>query len=430
MRRFKRYYFDFTKALFSLILLCIGSCNTVDPPPEKTVLNLTLEDVSCTEAWITLIANNLQLPATINLLKDNNITKTINLQTADTLLYIDSLLPNQTYNFKLSGIGNPTSGINSNELGVTTMDTTSHDFTWETFTFGGTAGSSVLYDVAIVNENCIWVVGEIYVVDTSANGYTMYNAVHWDGSQWELKRITVEFREFQITPPLEGAFAFSSTDIWFVGSLPIHGDGENWVMYDLRTTVDPNLSLSKAWGTNSDDMYFVGRNGSIAHKQHNDWSKIESGITTRIADIWGIEGGGGYNKYLAVEDIMLKIDNSNQLSRIYAETGRNIISIWGESNRLIYTAGGDGLVLFKNSMWEKINSPDVNNIYRIKGENHNYVFGLTALRTVFYFNGYRWQTIYESTNNTLLRLDVIVNLVVAVGWQGGKAVIILGRKNN
>ena len=420
----------FRWAGFFLILLFTASCNTVDPPPDKTVLTLTLEDVSCTEAWITLTTNNLQLPAALNLIKDNTITKTINLQTADTLLYIDSLLPNQTYNFKLSGIGNPASGINSNELSVSTMDTTSHNFTFETWTFGGTAGSSTLYDVAIVNDSCIWAVGEIYVADTSAIGYTMYNAVYWDGSEWTLKRITVEFRGFQITPPLEGAFAFSNTDIWVVGSLPIHGDGENWVMYDLRTTVDPNLSLSEAWGANSDYMYFVGSNGSIAHKQNNNWSKIESGATTRIADIWGIiEGGSGYNKYLAVEDIMLRLDDNNQLAMINAEAGRNIISIWGVSNRLIYTAGGDGVVLYKNSMWERISSPDVNNIYRIKGENHNNVFGLTALRTVLHFNGYSWSDIYESTNNSLLRLDVKFNLVVSAGWQGGKAVIILGRRN-
>ena len=72
-----------------------------------------------------------------------------------------------------------------------------------------------------------------------------YNAVHWDGSEWKVKKISVLFRGSLITPPFEGVFAFSSTDIWFVGSLPIHGDGTNWTMYDLRTTVDPNLSCLK-----------------------------------------------------------------------------------------------------------------------------------------------------------------------------------------
>ncbi len=48
------------------------------------------------------------------------------------------------------------------------MDTTSHNFTFTSWTFG-TVGSSTLYDVAIINENNIWAVGEIMIADTSQN---------------------------------------------------------------------------------------------------------------------------------------------------------------------------------------------------------------------------------------------------------------------
>ena len=78
--------------------------------------------------------------------------------------------------------------IQSEAVTVTTMDTTSHNFTWQTFTFGGQGGSSTLFDVAIINENDIWAVGEMYVYD-STGAPVLYNAVHWDGSKWELKRI-------------------------------------------------------------------------------------------------------------------------------------------------------------------------------------------------------------------------------------------------
>lgn len=101
------------------------------------------------------------------------------------------------------------------------------------------------------------------------------------------KKITVNFSGDLITPILEGVFAFSSSDLWLVGSLPIHGDGENWIMYDLRTTVDPNLSLSKAWGMSSDNIYFVGRNGSMALYNKNQWSKIETGTDINFRDIYG-----------------------------------------------------------------------------------------------------------------------------------------------
>ncbi len=77
--------------------------------------------------------------------------------------------------------------VSSNELSVTTMDTTSHNFTWQTWTFGEHS-SSTLYDVAIIDENNIWAVGEIYMNDSLGNpDPDAYNAVHWNGSELEYK---------------------------------------------------------------------------------------------------------------------------------------------------------------------------------------------------------------------------------------------------
>ncbi|MCW8960209.1 MAG: glucosyl transferase, partial [Ignavibacteriaceae bacterium] len=151
------------RIIFSVLVLILGlilkACNTTDPPNDEQNINLKLEDVSCTEAWIELTTTNLQLPTTITLKQFNpngdTLSKVSILNTQDSLLYIDSLLPNKTYQYQVSSIEHPAT---SNELSVTTMDTTSHDFTFETFTFGGTAGTSTLYDVAIINENNIWAV--------------------------------------------------------------------------------------------------------------------------------------------------------------------------------------------------------------------------------------------------------------------------------
>ena len=176
-----------------IIILFYGfySCNTTEPPPTgKSTAALTLEDVSCTEAWLSLTTTDLQLPTTIDLIQNENIRKTINLATADTILYIDSLLPNQTYKFKISD-------IQSNEITATTLDTTSNNFTWQTWTFGGQAGSCALYDVAVVNDTCIYAVGEIYLLDsTGVPDPNAYNLAKWNGNEWELKIIQMFLRFF------------------------------------------------------------------------------------------------------------------------------------------------------------------------------------------------------------------------------------------
>ncbi|MBK7500057.1 MAG: hypothetical protein IPI19_13445 [Ignavibacteriales bacterium] len=174
-----------TGFLFFISLFIISiSCDSTEPPANIS-LTLKLEDVSCTEAWLQLTTNNIQLPATINLLINNSVTQTFSLSTNDSVLYIDSLLPNQTY--KLIAAMQQSNNV-SNEVTVTTMDTTSHNFTWQTFEFGQHS-SSTLYDVAIIDENNIWAVGEIYMNDSLGNpDPTFYNVVHWDGQSWELKR--------------------------------------------------------------------------------------------------------------------------------------------------------------------------------------------------------------------------------------------------
>ena len=143
---------------FLILSAVLSSCNKNPVPPEQQPqISLSLEDFSCTEAWLKLTTANNSFPAAVELLKNNIHSETINLTSADTILYIDSLLPNKTYN--LSSIiqsNNPPAGeagqtIRSESLPITTLDTTSHNFTWQTWTFGGDAGSCTLYNVAIID---------------------------------------------------------------------------------------------------------------------------------------------------------------------------------------------------------------------------------------------------------------------------------------
>ena len=450
-----------TKIFFFLCLNLIfyfnlTSCGT-EPIIEPELL-LKLKDISCTEAWLQLTTNNIQLPATINLLKNNTIAQTFSLSTTDTLLYIDSLFPNQSYKFKI--VLNTTNDPQptTNEVLAQTMDTTSHNFTWQTFTFGE-AGSSVLYDVAIINENDIWAVGEIYMNDSLGNPDPLrYNAIHWDGRSWELKRIKTLYGGNIITVPLEGIFAFSETDIWMVGSLPIHGDGTNWTMYDIRATVDPNLSLSKVWESNSNDIYFVGNSGSIAHYNGSSWTKIESGVDTDFKDIAGTTDGkeiwtcGWSNSTGRVSLLKINADNVESIWDSQTNTTLNIYrgtllnSLYANNNCEFVLVGGQVLrhsAFYKNKVkleWVKtFNGLKVlelgNYAYRIKGSNKNNIIATGDAAMIWHFNGATWYKYSELYNleDRLYGLAVTDNVIVAVGKRYsagtlGGGLIIVGRR--
>jgi hypothetical protein len=415
--------------LLALTTLII-SCNTTEPPNgEKPTLTLKLEDASCTEVWITLSATNLTAEggqATLILKQNDEVRDTINLSSADTLLYIDSLLPNTNYQYQVSSNEHQAT---SNELSVTTLDTTSHNFTFETFTFGGTAGSSILYDVAIINENNIWAVGEIYVADTSINGYTTYNAVHWDGVEWELKRILYDGNFWVIRT----IFAFNENDIWF--SAFVRFDGENFIELPIPGIL-MGWSPNKIWGSSSNDLYVVGNEGNIAHYQNGHWGRIESGTDVDLKDIYGTPDGktiwiSGYEDFKPT--VLLKHSNSvvekvfNTRDYLFVfdpeHLSGGIEGVWTNSNNFVYVT--TWYSLYRKSIYLdpskeealKAGSPLIAFGSKSRGTDINDIYTIGFRNTIHHYNGVNFKTFKEPAddNVTYYSLDVKGNLSVLCG---------------
>lgn len=157
--------------LLFLIVLTFISCAKSPLGPEIKQVQLKLEDALCTEAWIRLDASNLQLPQKLKLIKDEEQSKTFNLYSRDTLIFIDSLQPKRKYYLKVLDENNQEI---SNILQITTLDTTSRNFIWQEFIFStNDCNPSALSDVAIIDENNIWAVGKIYTRDSLGNCQTV-----------------------------------------------------------------------------------------------------------------------------------------------------------------------------------------------------------------------------------------------------------------
>lgn len=226
--------------------------------------------------------------ANIYIKKNGEIIQTINVGQSSTLYYFDSLLPNTNYTFDAVTYEDGKE-VKSNPVTFTTLDTTSHNFTWQTFEFGQHS-SSTLYDVAIIDENNIWAVGEIYMNDSLGNpDPSCYNAVHWNGHNWELRRImfyTICGQQSRSSYPAKSIFTFNENEIWIAMDGDQIAQLENGIQ--VHTICLPwSFSINKMWGSSSNDLYVVGNNGNIAHYNGSQWTKIESGTTLDIYDIWG-----------------------------------------------------------------------------------------------------------------------------------------------
>ncbi len=213
------------------LLLFTVSCNTTEPPiitpppPDLRKITLTFEDASCTEVWLKIKADSLTLPAELTLKQYNptgdSLSKIFVLNTQDSVLYIDSLLPNQTYNYQV--VLSTDTTIKSEKVVAQTLEPTSHNFTWQTFTFGEHS-SSVLYDVAIIDENNIWAVGAIYMNDSLGNPDPIpYSIAKWDGVRWELKKIFYNINS--IIAPIRGILVLNSNEIYIAAGSVFRWDG-------------------------------------------------------------------------------------------------------------------------------------------------------------------------------------------------------------
>lgn len=326
-------------------------------------------------------------------------------------------------------------------------DTTSHNFTWQITALGDGLSSSILNDVAIINDTLVYAVGAIYLKDsTGQEDSSPFNTTVWNGKSWMITRATVDFGGSMINNiPLNGVIAFSPTDIWLVGSLPIHGDGKNWTIFDIRTITQSSVSVEKAWGTDSKNMYFVGLGGSAVHYDGSNWQVLESGTTLPIQDIWGATNPSTRStEIVAVASNPLESPMGKKLLFLQ---GTNVIALpdSGLSLRLsgVWFSPGSSYFIVGDGIYSKthISTSDpwisvgqgLPLFYgeSIRGNAENDIVIAGDFGLVAHFNGQTWRNFQNQVppSNTLFHAAAIRgNMIVAVGENGANAVVQIGRR--
>ena len=420
------------------------SCDSTEPPAGSGAkFTLAVEDSSCTEVWLKLTTSNIPLPATLSLEQNNTTIDTLSITSADTLLYVDGLLPKQTYKFRavLTDYQQPT----SSEVTAQTMDTTSHNFTWQSWEFGEHS-SSVLYDVAIIDENNIWAVGEIYMNDSLGQPDPFpYNLVHWNGSQWEL--LKVSYHDFGTTQKFPGKLKtiqlFGIDSIYVCSSANLlKWDGKEWKeLAFFMTSIPFTGQVNKMWGTDEENIYCVGNAGAIFHYSgpSGGWQKIESGTDLNIYDIWGDVNPqtGEYEILCVASNIffnegnrLLKILNNSVTEVTNDGLPWSLFTLWFKPGRTYYV-GGDGMYNVKRlgESWTKDLSLPTYYKSSIRGQALNDIVLCGVYGLLMHNNGVEWKnyqyTVFEF-DKTFANIEIKENVVSASGSFGSKAFITIG----
>jgi hypothetical protein len=432
-----------------LILLTIFTgCkdDPVIPPPPEPLAVITIAEVSCLEAWIKLELENINLPLNISLLKDSiTVLQINNLTSNDTILYIDSLLPSQAYKFQsvIKPI-NLTDEVKSNELTVSTLAPTSQNFTWQVYSWG-MHSSSEINDISIIDENNIWCVGEIYLNDSIGTPDPIaFNAAHWDGAEWEIKKIAVTYNGNETIAPLKGIFVLPTGEIIFSSGLPYLPQGNGWKLYhlwDMGVLDENDGSVDRIWGTSTNDLYFVGSKGTIVHYQNGSWTKIESGTDLNFRDIYGSTNKDTNELEIIALASNILANPGKRLLRIKNQTvetlpdsglSNYLSTIWFKGGRK-YCLGGQGYYESRTfgPVWKRNNTIPQFHITSIRGAGLNDIVLGGSFGLLMHYNGVSWLNyayITASYFDVISSVAIKGNTIVAVGFKGSKAVVLIGKR--
>ncbi|MHB8854689.1 MAG: hypothetical protein ACYC6P_15215, partial [Ignavibacteriaceae bacterium] len=91
----------FTCFIVTILLITLQSCKSPTAPPvSKGNIALSLSEISCTEAWLNVKVQSVSSPVMLTIKSGSQVLYTTSLSGSDSLIYIDSLLPNKNYSLQ------------------------------------------------------------------------------------------------------------------------------------------------------------------------------------------------------------------------------------------------------------------------------------------------------------------------------------------
>jgi len=395
-------------AIFSILAIFLAvSCKECPTEPESGNIFLSTAYIATQSVYLKINVSDSRNATEIRIQRDTTTILATNLISGDTLIIDDSLQPGKTYTYQGYLLDRGEVMFSGEILPVTTMDTTTHEiYSWEIDTLGL---SGEINDIWIVDENDIWVVGQIVVPDPDSSwngtGRETFNAAHWNGEEWELMRIIN-------SSPIFSIFYLSADDIWMVSyGYPVHWDGNNWILYRFQD-MGINASSLSLWGTSSSNMYFVGLEGSIVHYDGSSFEKMESGTDCNLDDVYGLDNnpdcnlddvygldgshiwavGSAAGEFQSVilrfgefQSVILRFDGTQWKilhDTGYMGSGYWTKSVWTDSPCFLFLNGGSGRIfydLIRNELHKDMTAGRWYG-FSIDGLGYNDIFASTAGR--------------------------------------------------
>jgi hypothetical protein len=418
--------------LFSLIFLLTPACQRDLSPVKKTQIKLSVEYTEATEVWLKLEVLPLDSEAVFTVRRDSHTVFYGKLNKSDTLLHDENLEPAHNYSFSAYREVNGKAYGYKAQATTTTMDTTSHTFDRYEYFFGDNGGW--FNDVCVISENDVWAVGKIYVQDT------LYNCVHWNGTEWSLIRIPRNLYDYVSYGELYAIDGIAQNDIWFSGGATfVHWDGNAFttVAFLKEYLEDPDYSPLRKLRVVDGIVYAGSYYGNLIQFNGSNWQKLETATNSAINDIFHIQNDKEEQPYIlaTVSDVyLISTDMIIQITDINVEpmfgwqnTFQTPYSIWFMDKNKYWVCGGSIYIRGFNKKWYEDSTFTYSDfLFGIRGSDKNDIFVVGDRNFISHFNGSSWYNISQNySGGRYYRLDIGGDLMATVGRKNNKATILM-----
>ena len=386
--------------IVGVIFVC--RCGLFERREEDYEVFVEVEDVFCTEVVLRVGLPDSGVAQDFNLVRDDSVVGVYCSSDNDTVIIDGGLMPDRDYEYRVDLVDGGRVRVSSESVVVHTLDTTSHEVRWSIDTLGIAGWIS---DAWVVDEDDIWVVGNIVVPDPDSSfngtGRKEYNAAHWNGEEWELLGI------YSNTLDLYSIWYFDENNIWVTDYCsPIHWDGKEWKLYHLQNKGLDVCAGFGIWASSPDDIYFVGYKGSIVHYDGKDFEKLESGTDINLLDIDGTPDGRriyicGYNIVVPSRSVVLELVDGEvrefyYVEGLYEEGTYGYVGALSLKGHNVYfsTPAGIWRYDFKNGISELMNigGTELGDLFV---NDYNDIIGFSGGMGYVHYNGRDWREVYR-----------------------------------
>jgi hypothetical protein len=297
----------------------------------------------------------------------------------------------------------------------TEIVTPGRDFVWRVDTIG--MELSQIYDVAIINENDVWVVGMFDQpgddgrYDINKRG----NAARWDGEKWTIYNITDG--TYVGGGAMERIFATHPSSIWIFSSGGLHFDGSRWSL-QLFDQLGYHVGTNGLWVSNDKSVrVFAGHNSNLVYYRDGKYIKHPSPPGIHFYSVDGypdgdlIIGGG-----LPGMGQLYRMSRDGEFTLLHSQGIDHIHVVSIVSEGILYSDLRD-LYFFDGETAHRLFKSDFN-LRGMAANARNDVFMLTNRNTLWHYNGLDTRDIGPDYPGEYFAMNLCVqgDLIYFVAW--------------